>query len=112
MTKITKVFQERALFYPEYVVSERAQMSQYLNMLRKEIREFMSAQKCDMLVELHSSARRRKIELEVQWEEVRSTSVLSQPPAKWFKSANLGVGSVDQGSPRCSRCGNYYDGRY
>lgn len=55
--KITKMFKERALFCPEYVASEQAQMSRYLRMLKKEIRECVSTQQHQALTEMHSSTR-------------------------------------------------------
>ena len=38
VTVITWMFHERALFCPKYVPSEQARMSQYLSILRRDIR--------------------------------------------------------------------------
>lgn len=40
--KITQIFTEIALFFPEYAASERFQMSHYLSMLKMRIYEILS----------------------------------------------------------------------
>ena len=38
VTEITKMFTERDLFYPKFTALEQAQITQYLNMLKTNIR--------------------------------------------------------------------------
>ena len=42
VTVITRMFHERAMFCPEHVSIEQARMSRYLNILRRDIREFVT----------------------------------------------------------------------
>ena len=51
MTEITRMFTERVMFCPEFA-SEQAQMTRYLRMLKADIRQFMSTQRYDTLLEL------------------------------------------------------------
>ena len=37
VTEITRMFHERALFCPEHVFTEKARMSKYLSILRRDI---------------------------------------------------------------------------
>ena len=64
VTEITRMFIERAMFFPEFA-SEQAQMTCYLSMLKTDIRQFVATQRCDTLLELQESAKRRELEIEL-----------------------------------------------
>ena len=64
VTEITRMFTERAMFWPEFA-SEQSQMTRYLSMLKTDIRQFVSTQRCDTLLELQEAARRRELEIEL-----------------------------------------------
>ena len=49
--EITRMFTERAMFCPEFA-SEQSQMTRYLSMLKTDIRQFVSTQRCDTLLDL------------------------------------------------------------
>ena len=52
--EITRMFTERAMFFPEFA-SEQAQMTHYLSMLKTDIRQFVSTQRCSTLLELQEA---------------------------------------------------------
>ena len=56
VTEITKMFTERAMFCPEFA-SEQVRMSRYLSMLKRDIKQFVSTQRCSTLLELQEAAR-------------------------------------------------------
>ena len=66
VTEITKKFNERALFCPEFAATERMRMTRYLAMLRTDIREFVSAARHQTLTDMIAAARARELELETQ----------------------------------------------
>lgn len=49
----TKMFTDRAIFWPEYASLEQVQMSQYLSMINMKIQEFISTQLYRTLIDLH-----------------------------------------------------------
>ena len=49
--EITRMFTKRAMFCPEFT-SKQCQMTRYLSMLKNDIRQFVSTQRCDTLLEL------------------------------------------------------------
>ena len=55
VTEITRMFIERAMFCPEFA-SEQAQMPRYSSMLKGGIRQFVSARRCETLLELQKAA--------------------------------------------------------
>ena len=63
--KINRMFTERTMFCLEFAL-EQAQMTRYLSMLKTDIRQFVSSQQCDTLLELQEEARRRELEIELQ----------------------------------------------
>ena len=71
MTEITKMFTERAMFFPEFVASEQAQMTRYMSILKIDIRQIVSTQRYGLLVELQEAARRWEIEMELHTREQR-----------------------------------------
>ena len=107
MTEITKMFTERAMFCPEFA-SEQAQMSRYLSILKRDIRQFVSTQRCETLLELQEAARRRELEIELQLREQRQASVQSQPAPKRSKTVDSRLG--DQSSRTCGKCGKGHTG--
>ena len=62
------MFTKREMFCPEFV-SDQAQMTRYLRMLKMEIRHFVATQRCDTLLELQEAARQRELEIELQLRE-------------------------------------------
>ena len=77
MTEITKMFTERAMFYPEFTASEQAQITCYLSMLKTGISKFVSTQRYTSLLELQEVVRRHDIEMELETREQRPTSTKS-----------------------------------
>ena len=64
--EITKMFTQRALFYPEYAALEQVQITWYLSILKTEIREFVSTQQYCSFSEMQSFPQKRKIETDTQ----------------------------------------------
>ena len=60
------MFTERAFFSYEFVASWQAPMTQYLSMLKTNIRPFMSIQRYGSLADLQDVTRRLGIEIETQ----------------------------------------------
>ena len=50
-------------------------MSRYLSMLKRDIRQFVSTQRCETLLELQEAARRRELEIELHLREQRQAPV-------------------------------------
>ena len=69
MIEITMIFCKRVLFSPEYASTDQAWMTQYMSMLKKRIREFVTKTQYRSLAELQSNAMRREIKLEIQTRE-------------------------------------------
>ena len=63
-------------------------MTRYLSMLKIDIRQFISTQRCDTLLELQEAARQLEIYIEFQLREQRKAPTQSQPVAKRFTAAN------------------------
>lgn len=59
-------FTERALFYSQYAASKESKMNRYHDMLRTEIREFVSISEHKSLSSLVEAVRERELELETQ----------------------------------------------
>ena len=114
VTVITKMFHERALFFPELVSTEQARMSRYLSILRRDIREFVANSTYQTFTELQENARKREIELETQAREETELQrgdrrpTQSQPAAKRAKPADSRTGS-SRGCT-CGKCGKIHDG--
>lgn len=83
-------------------------MSQYLNMVKTNIREFVLNNRYKTLAKIQEHARRRELALETQRNENRWTIALSQPTTKKFKSDELRYGG--QRVPRCNMCGKSHKG--
>ena len=66
VTKIIRMFHKRALFFHEHVSSEKAHVSQYLSILRRDIRKFVLKTSYWKLDDLQTNVGRREIELETQ----------------------------------------------
>ena len=85
------MFTERAMFCSEFA-SEQSQMTRYLSILKTDIRQFVSTQRCDTLLELQEAANRWELEIKLQLREQRSAPVLSQPAPKRPKTADARTG--------------------
>ena len=83
-------------------------MYRYLSMLKRDIRQFVSTQRCETLLELQEAARRRDLEIELQLREQRKASSQSQPAPKWSKTVDSRLG--DQSSRACGKCGKGHIG--
>ena len=83
-------------------------MSRYLNMLKRDIRQFVSTQRCETLLELQEATRRRELETELQLRELRQALVQSQPAPKRSKTVDSRLG--DQSSRACVKCGKGHTG--
>ena len=70
MAGITRIFTERSMFCPKFAF-EQAQMTRYLSMLKIDICQFVSSQRCDTILKLQEAARRRELEIELQLREQR-----------------------------------------
>ena len=64
VAEITAKFRERALLVPQYVTDEEMKKARYHEMLRADIREFVSRSDCKTLEDMISRAREREIDLE------------------------------------------------
>lgn len=102
------------MFCPEHVSSEKARMSRYLSILRRDIREFVANSTYQTFTKLQANARKREIELETQAREEAESQgrdrrpAQSQPAAKWAKPADSRSGS--QRGCTCGKCGKSHDG--
>ena len=114
MTKITRMFHERALFFPEHVSTEHVHVNWYLSILRRNICEFMVNTIYHTLAELQTNAGRREIKLETEVREKKETRVRDRIPlqsqlvTKRPKPDDSGVG--DRKRRTCSKCGNVHEG--
>ena len=63
MAEITAKFRERALLVPQYVVYEDTRKMKYYDMLRHDIREFVSFSGCKTLNDMIEKAHELEIEL-------------------------------------------------
>ena len=66
VNEITDKFLEKSLFCPEYVANEKMKMYRYMNMLRPDIREFVTTARCQDLNQIMEVAQAREIYLETQ----------------------------------------------
>ena len=64
VAKTPAKFRERALLVPQYVADEDMKKARYHEMLRDDIREFVSRASCKTLEDMISRAREREIDLE------------------------------------------------
>ena len=81
-------------------------MSRYLSMLKRDIRQFVSTQRCSTLLELQEAARWRELEIELQLREQRQAPMQSQPAPKRMRPADYRQGG--QKSRTCGKCGKVY----
>ncbi|KAI3679919.1 hypothetical protein L2E82_50899 [Cichorium intybus] len=110
VTEITKKFNERALFCPEFAATERMRMTRYLAMLRTDIREFVSAARHQTLTDMIAAVRAQELELETQQKQKRPAPTQTQQVSKKFRGADQGKqGQRSQG--KCGKCGRNHEGR-
>nr|KAJ0224671.1 hypothetical protein LSAT_V11C100043830 [Lactuca sativa] len=64
VAEITAKFGERALLVPQYVADEEMKKARYHEMLRDDIRQFVSRSSCKTLEDMIARAREREIDLE------------------------------------------------
>ena len=67
-------------------------MARYLSMLKMDIRQFVSTQRCDTLLDLQEVVRRRELEIELQLKEQHQAPAQSQPAPKRSKTADTRSG--------------------
>lgn len=70
--EVRKMFMERAIFCPEFVDSDKAQMTRYFSVLKMDIRRFVATHNYVSLLELQEASRKCDIEMELQLRERRS----------------------------------------
>ena len=61
VNEITDKFLEKSLFCPEYVANEKMKMYRYINILRPDIREFVSTAMCQDLSQMIDVAWAREL---------------------------------------------------
>ena len=66
MAEITAKFRERALLVPQYATDEEMKKARYHEMLRSDIRQFVSRSSCKTLDDMIARARERGIDLEME----------------------------------------------
>ncbi|PWA85681.1 zinc finger, CCHC-type, Retrotransposon gag domain protein [Artemisia annua] len=109
----TMTFLDRARFLPEYASDERLLMNHYVDMLRKDIRQFISAKDWKNIEELTNAALERERESTVD-EEVPPKRKVEQGSSSRKKVKP----TVTQSQPRtegrtypqCNTCGKYHLG--
>ena len=60
------MLRERALLFPQYVAGEEMKQARCHEMLRSDIRQFMSQSSCKTLEDMITRAREREIDLEME----------------------------------------------
>ena len=71
--EITAKFREKALLVPQYAGDEDMSRNRYHDMLRADIREYVSFSACPNLDSMIASAREREIDLEHLWKRKAET---------------------------------------
>ena len=66
VAEITAKFRERALLVPQYAADEEMKKARYHEMLRSDIRQFVSRSSCKTLDDMIARAREREIDLEME----------------------------------------------
>lgn len=109
VAEITTIFRERALLISQYTTKEEIKNTRYHDMLRDEIREFVSMSSCRTLEDMIAIAQEWEIELKLQTkhtlEQVR-TVVGSVKRPNTFDSRSRG----QKGQGRCAKCGRSHKG--
>ena len=77
-------------------------MSRYLSMLKGDIRQFVSAQRCETLLVLQEAAMRRELEVELQLRELRQAPMQSQSAPK--RSMTVDVRMGNRSGHTCGKC--------
>lgn len=103
MVEITAIFRERALLVPQYVADEDMKKARYHEMLRSDIRQFVSKSSCKTLDDMVARSREGEIDLEMEnkrkSDQLQSLEGLGKRP----KVFNLRSRS-QQGHGCCSKC--------
>ena len=63
---ITAMFSEREILVPQYMENEEIKRARYHEMLRRDIRQFVSRSSCKTLEDMITSVREREIDLEME----------------------------------------------
>ena len=66
VAEITSMFKERVLLVPQYVADEEIKKVRYDEMLRSDIRQFVSRSSCKTLEDMIAMVRERDIDLELE----------------------------------------------
>ncbi|GKA59256.1 reverse transcriptase domain-containing protein, partial [Tanacetum coccineum] len=105
-------FLDRARFLPEYINDQKFLMNHYVDMLRKEIREFISAKDWKNMDELMNAALKRE-----QKTKKRERSPLKRriehggSSSKKFKSNETYPRFGGKGYPQCTNCVKFHLGK-
>lgn len=103
VAEITAKFRERALLVPQYIADEEMMKTRYHDMLRDDIREFVSFSGCKNLNDMIERARERAIELELRMKRMSEQVQTVVGQAKRPKTSDLHT----RGQQGQSRCGMY-----
>ncbi|KAL7585243.1 hypothetical protein Lser_V15G45405 [Lactuca serriola] len=100
---ITAMFRDRAFLVPQYVASEEMKKARYHDILKDEIREFLSMSSCNTLDDMIDQAHEQEIELETMRKRKSVRTQVSEGSGTKPKF----VDSRSRGHQGCSRCGTY-----
>jgi hypothetical protein len=108
VNEITDKFLEKSLFCPEYVANEKMKMYRYMNVLRADIREFVTTARCQDLNQMMEVARAWELYLEETQAKKRKHE---QPQAPMKKQKYSGHRpEIRKDYPRCAKCGRNHPG--
>ena len=107
--KITTMFRERGLLVTQFVADEDMKKDKYHEILRGDIRQFVSRSSCSTLEDMIVRATERDIDLETERKrksnQVQGLEGSGKRPMV-FDSKSRG----QQGQSRCSKCDKTLDG--
>lgn len=86
--KITSMFRERALLVLQYVVDEEMKKMRYHDMLRDDIRKFVSISGCRTLEDMIDRAQEQEIELELRTKRKSTPTQTTEGSAKKAKNSD------------------------
>ena len=109
VAEITAKFRERALLVPQYAADEEMKKARYHEMLRSDIRMFVSRSSCKTLDDMIARAREREIDLEMERKRKPEAvsgagSVGKKPKVSDHRSRG------QQSHGRCGKCGRLHEG--
>ena len=109
MAEITAKFRERALLVPQYAADEEMKKARYHEMLRSDIRQFVSRSSYKTLDDMIARAREREIDLEMERKRKSKAASGSGSSGKKPKVSDH-RSRIQPSHGRCGRCGKMHDG--